>query len=105
MPETKTQQAVPMQIQIEVDEATAQGVYANLALISHSENEFVLDFMFIQPQPGPQGQPKAKVRARIISSPSHTKRFLAALAENVGKYEAQFGPVKLPSPEGPVTFH
>lgn len=76
------------QIQIEVDENTSQGVYTNLAMIGHSENEFIIDFIFVQPQ----GQ-KAKVRSRVITSPAHAKRFLAALKENIEKFEAQFGPI------------
>lgn len=79
----------PMQLQVEIDDATSQGAYANLALIAHSPTEFVMDFIFVQPQ-----QPKAKVRARIISSAGHTKRFLRALAENVARYEQIFGEIK-----------
>ncbi|MBU2614667.1 MAG: DUF3467 domain-containing protein, partial [Elusimicrobia bacterium] len=61
------------QIQIEVDDQTAQGIYCNLALISHNETEFVFDFIFVQPQ-----APKAKIRSRIITSPQHMKRLLLA---------------------------
>lgn len=78
-----------VQIQIEIDDLTAQGVYSNLAIISHSPDEFVLDFIFIQPQ-----VPKAKVRARIITSPQHAKRFLSALQDNIKKYEEKFGQIK-----------
>ncbi len=74
------------QLAIEVDEVTAQGMYSNLAYILHSEQEFLLDFMFLTPQ-----QPKAKVRARIITSPKHAKRFLNALADNIQKYESRYG--------------
>ena len=76
------------QLAIEIDEVTAQGMYSNLAYIVHSEQEFVLDFMFLSPQ-----QPKAKVRSRIITSPKHAKRFLSALAENIQKYEARYGAI------------
>ncbi|MEW5952032.1 MAG: DUF3467 domain-containing protein [Elusimicrobia bacterium] len=78
----------PQQVQLEIqaDDQTAQGVYANLAGVTHSETEFIFDFLFMQPN-----QPKAKIRARIISSPVHTKRFLQALAENVKRYEERFG--------------
>lgn len=79
----------PVQIQIEIDDTTSQGSYVNLALISHTETEFVLDFIYIQPQ-----QPKAKVRARMITSPTHTKRFLSALQENIQHYEEKFGKIK-----------
>ena len=76
----------PVQLEIDVDDATAQGIYANLAGVAHSETEFILDFLFLQPN-----QPKAKLRTRVISSPAHTKRFLAALSENIRKYEEKFG--------------
>jgi len=75
-----------LQLQVEMDDATAQGLYANLAGIAHNETEFILDFLFLQPN-----QPKAKLRSRIISSPVHAKRFLVALSENIRKYEERFG--------------
>ena len=77
------------QLQIEIDDVTAQGMYSNLAFIAHSEQEFVMDFMFLSPQ-----QPKAKVRSRIITSPQHAKRFMAALIDNIKKFEARFGEIK-----------
>jgi hypothetical protein len=77
------------QIQIDVDDVTAQGAYANLALISHSETEMVMDFIFLQPQ-----GPRAKVRSRIITSPSHAKKILSALEDNIKKYEARFGKIE-----------
>lgn len=77
------------QLQVEIDEATARGVYANLALITHSETEILLDFLFLQPQ-----TPKTKVLSRIISSPLHAKRLLWALKDNIEKYEARFGPIE-----------
>jgi len=89
IPETKTDTGPASQIQIEMDDNTAQGVYSNAAVVSHTETEFVLDFMFLQPN-----QPKAKVRARVISDPVHTKRLCAALRENIKMYEARFGPIK-----------
>ena len=76
------------QLQVEIDEATARGVYTNLALITHSETEFLLDFLFLQPQ-----SPKTKVLARLISSPVHAKRLLWALKDNLDKFEARFGPI------------
>jgi hypothetical protein len=81
------------QIQIDVDEATAQGSYSNLVLINHNENEFVLDFAYIQP-----AAPRARVRARIISSPRHTKRLLRALEHNLRRYEERFGKIEEPDP-------
>jgi hypothetical protein len=98
MSEPKTQTpappAGPVQLQVEMDDTTAQGVYANLASMSHTETEFVLDFLFVQPN-----QPKAKLRSRVISSPVHTKRVLAALADNVRKYEERFGPINAGLPK------
>lgn len=84
------QEKKEQQIQIEIDDLTAQGVYSNLAVISHSPDEFILDFIFIQPQ-----IPKAKVRARVITSPQHIKRFFYALQDNIKKYEEKFGEIKV----------
>ncbi len=81
------------QIQIDVDDAVAQGAYSNLVLINHNDNEFVLDFAYIQP-----ASPRARVRARIISSPRHTKRLLRALEHNLRRYEERFGPIEEPEP-------
>ena len=73
------------EIKIEIDEQTANGKYSNLALITHSQTEFIIDFIFVQPQSG-----KAKVQDRIITSPLHAKKFLQALQDNVAKYEMRF---------------
>ena len=78
------------QIQIQLDEWVAQGVYTNLVLINHTENEFVLDFAFLAP-----GTPAAKVRARVLSAPRHTKRLLRALQQNVARYEERFGEIEI----------
>jgi len=78
----------PQQIQIDLDEATAQGAYCNLVLINHSDGEFVLDFAFMQPS-----APRARVRARIVSSPRHTKRLLRALEANIQRFEERFGKI------------
>lgn len=86
MAENKQDPTKPMQLEVQMDEATSQGIYANLAGVTHSETEFIFDFLFLQPN-----QPKAKLRARVISSPVHTKRFLAALLENIKRYEERFG--------------
>ena len=85
--EQPTNPAPQVQLQIDADEATAQGVYANLAGVAHTETEFILDFLFVQPH-----APKARLRARVISSPVHTKRLLVALADNVRQFEERFGP-------------
>lgn len=82
-----------VQIQIQIDEETAQGMYVNLAVVNHTETEFTLDMLYLQPQ-----QPKAKVRARLISSPKHAKRVLNALQENVRRYEERFGEIDLAGP-------
>jgi hypothetical protein len=88
--------AQPPTLEIEVDETVAKGQYANLAGISHGETEFLLDFLFLAP-----GQRKAKVHTRVISSPAHTKRFAAALAENIRRYEERFGPIRMLQPNQP----
>jgi len=82
------------QIHIDIDEATAQGAYINLVLLNHNDNEFVLDFAYVQP-----GAPRARVRSRIIVSPRHAKRLLHALEGNIRRYEERFG--KIQEPESP----
>ncbi len=77
-----------VKLEIQLDEEIAQGVYANLAVVNHNESEFVVDFIFVQPQ-----APRAKVRSRVILSPQHAKRLVAALDENVGRYEQNFGEI------------
>ena len=77
------------QINIELNEEVAQGTYSNLAVITHSTSEFVVDFVRIMP-----GIPKANVKSRIILTPEHAKRLLMALQDNVAKFEAQHGPIK-----------
>ncbi len=84
----------PPGIQLQLDDATAQGLYANLVMINHSENEFVFDFAYVQPS-----TPTARVRARIISSPRHTKRLLLALQKNVERYEERFGTIEISGDE------
>lgn len=78
----------PSKLQVQIDDDVAQGMYSNLVLLNHTENEFVLDFAFIQPANG-----RAKVRSRIISSPRHTKRLLQALQKNLERYEERFGTI------------
>ncbi len=77
------------QLNIELSEEVAEGIYSNLAIITHSPTEFVTDFVQIMP-----GAPKAKVRSRVILAPQHAKRLMKALADNVQKYEQQHGPIK-----------
>jgi hypothetical protein len=78
------------EMNVELTEETAQGIYSNLAIISHSSSEFVLDFIRIMP-----GVPKAKVKSRIILTPEHAKRLLHALQDNVLKYEAAYGSISI----------
>jgi hypothetical protein len=77
------------QINIELDEKTAEGIYSNLAIINHSSSEFVLDFVCMMP-----GIPKAKVKSRIVLTPQHAKRLIKALAENVHRFEVSHGEIK-----------
>jgi uncharacterized protein DUF3467 len=79
-----------IQLQIEIDPATANGVFVNMALVNHSETEFTLDLIYIQPQAA-----KAVVRARAITTPKHMKRLLAAIQDNITRYEARFGTIDL----------
>lgn len=77
------------QFNIELDEKTAEGCYSNLAIINHSNTEFVVDFISVMP-----GVPKAKVKSRIILTPQHAKRLLKALEENIHRFEAVNGTIK-----------
>jgi hypothetical protein len=77
------------QLNIELTEDVADGIYSNLAIITHSNSEFVLDFVKVMP-----GVPKAKVKARILLTPQHAKRLLAAMQDNIQKYEAVHGTIK-----------
>jgi hypothetical protein len=90
-PDPKSQQ-----INIELGEKEAEGIYSNLAIITHSPAEFILDFTRVVP-----GAPKAKVHARIITTPQHAKMLLKALQENVEKFEAKFGEIKVEGPAQP----
>lgn len=83
------------EIQIELSDEVAQGTYSNLAIISHSSSEFVLDFVRIMP-----GVPKAKVKSRIILTPEHAKRLLLALSDNIEKFEQQNGAISIQSDPG-----
>jgi hypothetical protein len=92
----------PAQISIELNEEVAQGTYSNLAVITHSASEFVVDFIRIMP-----GIPKAQVKSRIILTPEHAKRLVAALQDNISKYEAVHGTIKEVKgsvPAVPLTF-
>ena len=82
------------QFQLELKPEIAGGVYCNFALISHSHSDFVLDFARVMP-----GMPKPEVVSRVILAPEHAKRLLAALQENIVRYEREFGAIKIPQQE------
>jgi hypothetical protein len=86
-------------IDVGLDAEVAQGHYSNLAIISHSTSEFILDFAAILP-----GLPKAKVKSRIILTPEHAKRLLLSLQENVARYETNVGRIELQQAPVPATF-
>ena len=77
------------QLNIELSEEVAEGTYSNLAIITHSNSEFVIDFVKIMP-----GVPKARVKSRIVLTPQHAKRLMKALKDNVAKFEQLNGPIK-----------
>ena len=90
------------QINVELSEEMAEGTYANLAIITHSSSEFVMDFIRMMP-----GVPKAKVKSRVVMTPEHAKRLMRALADNVSKYEANFGLIREDENQGqpiPMNF-
>ena len=80
------------QLQIELPQDVAQGQYANFAIITHSSSDFVVDFACVLP-----GVPKAQVKSRVVLAPEHAKRLLAALQENIVRYEHEFGTIKIPN--------
>ncbi len=90
------------ELQINIDAEVANGVYANLAMINHSPDEFVVDFIFVQP-----GTARGQVRSRVIVTPGHFKRLLTAMQQNLERYERMFGTIEAklpqsPAPGGPV---
>jgi len=87
MANQKKQQQNP-QLNIELPAEIADGIYSNLVMIAHSPEEFILDFIRVMP-----GLPKARVKTRVVITPSHAKRLLAALEDNIGKYEAAHGSI------------
>lgn len=85
------------QLNIELTEEVAEGIYSNLAIITHSTSEFIVDFIKMMP-----GVPKAKVKSRIVLTPQHAKRLMKALKDNIAKFEQQNGPIK--DTEAPNAF-
>jgi len=100
MEETKKKK--PNQLNIELPEDIAEGIYSNLAIISHSHSEFVIDFIRMVPN-----VPKAKVKSRFILTPQHAKRLMRAMAGNIKKFEDQFGNIDEPEtpPLPPMSFN
>ncbi len=86
-------------LSIELGEDVAEGVYSNLVMIAHSPEEFILDFIRVMP-----GVPKARVKSRIVVTPGHAKRLLAALADNIRRYETQYGEIGDIQPEPEIRF-
>ncbi len=93
------EQAENNELSIELSEEMAEGIYSNLAIITHSNSEFVLDFIRIMP-----GIPKAKVKSRIILTPEHAKRLLGALQDNINRFEAHNGSIKINELALPLNF-
>ncbi|SRR5258708_824943 len=90
----------PNQLNIEISEEVSEGVYANLAIITHSHAEFVVDFVNVMP-----GTPKSKVKSRIILTPTHAKRFMKAMIDNVKKFESVNGTIQdIEAVELPLNF-
>jgi hypothetical protein len=87
------------QINIDLSEEVAEGIYSNLAVITHSHAEFIVDFVKLMP-----GSPKAKVKSRIILTPEHAKRFNNALADNIKKFESIHGHIKETKPDNMPPF-
>lgn len=90
------------ELKIRVPDDVASGTYANLAMINHSPEDFMLDFIFVQP-----GGKQADVRSRIVLTPGHFKRLLTAMQQNLQRYEQAFGPIpdrtpQVPTPTGPI---
>ena len=88
------QQESQQQISIQSDPQASAGVYSNLMMVSHRSEEFVLDFLFVQPQKSEQGGGVANLRSRVITTPEHIKRIVVALGENIRRYEEKFGEIK-----------
>lgn len=94
-PQQPPQGAPGQRINIELGEKEAEGIYANLAMISHSANEIIIDYARVMP-----GSPKSRVQARIIMTPAHAKMLKQALSDNLKKFEKQFGEIKMQGAQG-----
>lgn len=87
-----------VKLEIQMDDSTASGQYVNMAVINHNDSEFVLDFIYVQPQ-----APKAKVQSRVITSPRHAKRLMKVLQHNIHAYEQRHGEITLEEASRPQT--
>ncbi len=92
----KNKEIIEQPLDIELSEDIAEGTYSNLAIITHSQAEFIIDFVRILP-----GIPKGKVKSRIIMTPQHAKRLLFALGDNMSKFENHFGEVEIDNGDNP----
>ncbi len=100
MKEEKKAAAKAQQLNIELSEDVAEGIYSNLVMLAHSSEEFILDFIRVMP-----GVPKARVKSRIIVTPQHARRLLRALADNIERYERAHGEIEeSQSPGPPIHF-
>ena len=93
------------QIGVQIDAQQGVGVYSNLMMISHRKEEFILDFLFLQPQRAQDGRSVATLRSRVISSPEHARRILQALQENIRRYEEVYGQIQEATDMPKVTTH
>jgi len=93
-PAARVKRAEERRLAIESDAQAASGVYSNLMMVTHRKEEFVLDFLFVHPQRGPDGDQIANLRSRVITSPEHVKRIVRALQDNIARYEAKFGAIE-----------
>ena len=97
---TNKKEKISNKLNIEIKEDVANGIYSNLAIINHSNSEFIVDFITVMP-----GAPKAKVTSRVILTPEHAKRFKKALEDNIMRYENANGEIKIKdSPNIPLNF-
>ena len=88
------------QLNIELNEEVADGIYSNLAIITHSNSEFIIDFIKVMP-----GMPKAKVKSRVLLTPEHAKRLFKALKDNIMKFEAEHGQIKQSEVATPIPMN
>ena len=93
-PTARVKRPEQRRLAIESEPHAAAGVYSNLMMVTHRKEEFVLDFLFVHPQRGADGEQVANLRSRVITSPEHVKRIVRALQDNIARYEAKFGEIE-----------